>query len=267
MAWHGDVLILLPQYPYRFTLDGAGSLFALQKSDILDYLQDRTKEPLRPFQIRFSAPELEKSIRGFEGFEAIAIDGDRVYLTIEASPTGMMGYLIAGQITPDPISIDIDASRLSQIPPQTGLPNFGDEALLVFGSRLISIYEISGSPFLPSPVAHMFDLSLQQQDTLAFPDIPYRISDATPPDDSGRFWAINFTLRSETEVTPVSESPLEGFFQYQTLERLIEFQFSESGIVFSDTPLIQLEPLSEQESSNWEAIARLDEIGDSFGYR
>lgn len=264
MAWYGDVLILLPQYPNRFSLDGAGSpgsVFALHKSDILDYLQDKTKEPLRPFQISFSAPNLEKSIRGFEGFEAIAIDGDRVYLTIEASPSSMMGYLIAGQIAPDLSRIDIDVSRLSQIPPQTGLPNFSDEALLVFGSRLISIYEISGSPFLPNPVAHMFDFSLQLQDTLAFPDIPYRISDVTSPDDSGRFWAINFTLRSETGVTPVTDSSLDGLFQFQTLERLVEFQFNESGIVLSDAPLFQLEPISDQESSNWEAIARLDGMG------
>lgn len=261
MTWYGDVLILLPQYPNRFPFDGAGSVFALHKSDILDFLDGKSDAPLSPFQIRFSAPNLEKSIRGFEGFEAIAIDGDRVFLTIEASPTGMMSYLVAGQIAPEPARIDIDESRISQIQPQTGLPNFGDEALLVFGSRLVSIYEISGSPFLPSPVAHMFDFSLQLQDALAFPDIPYRISDATPSDEIGRFWAINFTIRSETEATPVADSLLEGFLQFQTVERLIEFQFSESGIVLSGTPVIQLGLLSDQESGNWEAIARLDELG------
>ncbi len=265
MAWDGDLLILLPQYPDHFLTNGTGSVFALHRPDILNFIQGKSSEPLRPFQIPFYAPGLEKSIRGFEGFEAIAIDGDKVFMTIEAHPAGMMGYLIAGQIAPDLSQIRMDTSRLSQIQPQTGLPNFSDEALLVFGSRLISIYEVSGGPFNPQPVAHMFDFSLQLQDSLAFPDIPYRISDATPPDDSGRFWAINFTLRGDVEATPASGSFLDGFreelSQFETLERLVEFQFSEAGIVLSDTPPIQLALSADQQDSNWEAIARLDGFG------
>jgi hypothetical protein len=220
---------------------------------------------LNPIRIPFYAPGLESSIRGYEGFEAIAIDGDRVFMTIEAHPKGMMGYLIAGQIAPDTSQIRLDTTRLSQIQPQTGIPNFGDEALLVFGSRLISIYELSGGIFNPNPVAHMFDFSLQLQDTLAFPDVPYRISDATTPDDSGRFWAINFTLRGESQVTPPSGSLLDGFrkvlSQFETLERLVEFQFSEAGIVPSDSPPIPLESNGSFENNNWEALARLDGFG------
>ena len=265
MAWYGDLLILLPQYPGRFPLGDAGSVFALHRSEILDFVQGKTSEPLRPFQIPFYAPGLEMSIRGFEGFEAIAIDGDRVFMTIEAHPNGMMGYLVAGQIASDLSEIRLDTSRLSQIQPQTGIPNFSDEALLIFGSRLISIYEISGGLFNPNPIAHMFDFSLQLQDTLAFPDIPYRISDATSPDDSGRFWAINFTLRGERQATPSSGSLLDGFreelSQFETLERLVEFQFSESGIELSDTAPILLESTGSHQNSNWEAIARLDGFG------
>jgi hypothetical protein len=265
MAWFGDLLILLPQFPNRFPLERDGSVFALHRSEILDYVQGKASEPLSPFQIPFYAPDLETAIRGFEGFEAIAIDGNQVFMTIEAHPDGMMGYLIAAQIASDLSQIRMDTSRLTQILPQTGLPNFGDEALLVFGSRLFSFYEISGGPFNPNPVAHMFDFSLQLQDTLAFPDIPYRISDATSPDDSGRFWAINFTLRGESQATPSSGSLLDGFreelSQFETLERLVEFQFSESGIVLSGTPPIQLESTGNQQNSNWEAIVRLDGFG------
>jgi hypothetical protein len=45
------------------------------------------------------------------------------------------------------------------------------------------------------------------------------------------------------------------------VERLVEFQFSEAGIVFSDHPPIQLALQDRQTSRNWEAIARLDEMG------
>ena len=117
----------------------------------------------------------------------------------------------------------------------------------------------------------MFDFSLQLQDSLAFPDIPYRISDVTPPDNFGRFWAINFTLRGDVEATPASGSFLDGFreelSQFETLERLVEFQFSEAGIVLSDTPPIQLALSADQQDSNWEAIARLDGFEFPFSHR
>jgi hypothetical protein len=265
MAWYGDILILIPQYPNHFPLNGEGSVFALHKSDVLDFIQGRSNKPLSPIQIAFSAPNLESSIRGFEGFESIAIDGDQVFMTIEAKPSGMMGYLIAGTIASDLSEIRVDPTRISQILPQTGLPNFSDEALLVFGSRLITIYEVTGEPFNPAPVAHMYDFDLQLQDTLAFPNIPYRISDATPPDDSGRFWAINFTLRGNEDSGPPTESLMDEVWkeisQFETLERLVEFQFSEAGIVLSDTPPILFKLPDNQQTSNWEAIARLDESG------
>jgi len=265
MAWYGDQLLLLPQYPYHFPLNSAGSVFALQKTDVLDYIQGKTSRPLRPAQIPFVAPSLDRSIKGFEGFEAIAIDGDRVYLTIEASPGGMMGYLISGQIAPGLSQIRLDTSHLTPIPPQTALPNFSDEALLVFGSRLVTIYEISGAPFNPNPIAHLFDLSLQLQDTLAFPNVPYRISDATPPDEFGRFWTINFTTLG-AEMTPPASDTLTKLFQevlsqFKPVNRLVELQFSEMGIVPSDNPPIQFEVNHGLQDYNWEGIARLDGYG------
>ena len=48
-------------------------------------------------------------IDGFEGFEAIAFDGQDVYLTLEAdTKDGMRGYLVQGEIMLDLSEIVID---------------------------------------------------------------------------------------------------------------------------------------------------------------
>src|SRR5512138_133697 len=42
LAWYGDWLILLPQYPERFPSGPDGSLFAIAKADLLAFLDEKS---------------------------------------------------------------------------------------------------------------------------------------------------------------------------------------------------------------------------------
>jgi len=267
MAWYHDFLILLPQYPNRFQGGDLGALFFIPRAEIISFLEGETPGPLEPSPIPLYAPGLLENVSGFEGFEAIAFYDERVYLSIETRPGGMMGYLALGFMSEDLSQVIINSSSLVQIPPQTDIVNLTDESIIIFGDRLMTLYEANGQGVNPHPIAHMFNLDLQLLDTLAFPNIEYRITDATPPDDFGRFWAINFFFPGDTKLRAESE-PLETEFgqgithaDNRTVERLVEFQFSESGIVLSETAPIQIELLGDAYSRNWEAIARLDGRG------
>lgn len=266
MAWSGDTLVLLPQYPERFGEED-GAVFTIPKAEILAFLDGSSTQPITPRLIPFFAPGLQQKIKGFEGFEAIAFDGARVCMTIEASPGTMIGYLVCGEVSPELAEIRLDTNTLAEIPPQAALENMSDETLLIAGERLATIYEANGANVNAAPVAHLFDFNLQAQGTISFPNIEYRITDATPPDASGRFWAINYFFTGDTKLKPAAD-PLaarfgEGVTHAQTLsvERLVEFQFTESGIALADTPPIALELLANGDERNWEALARLDQRG------
>lgn len=267
MAWYQDRLILLPQYPGRFQGGDQGALFALTRNEITAFLAGEIPGPLEPQPVPFYAPDLQDNIDGFEGFEAIAFYGDRIYLTIESRPNGMVGYLVMGSITPDLSQVIVNRYSLAQIPPQTDILNLSDESIIVFGDRLVTLYEANGRSVNAHPIAHMFNLDLQLQDTLAFPNIDYRITDTTPADELGQFWAINYFFPGDTWLETETDSLARVFGQGAThagnltVERLVEFQFSEAGIVFADTPPIQIELLGDAYSRNWEAIARLDDRG------
>ena len=94
MAWYNNTLILLPQYPSRFMGTADGALFGINKADLMAFLSGQTTSPLEPFEIPFYASDIPASIPGFEGFEAIAFWGDQVFLSIEANPGAMAGYLV-----------------------------------------------------------------------------------------------------------------------------------------------------------------------------
>ncbi|MGD8518109.1 MAG: hypothetical protein PVG54_14195 [Anaerolineae bacterium] len=267
LAWYGDSLIILPQYPNFATGSGDGNLYALPKAEIVTYLDGQAAGPLNPRAIPFVAPGLADTIRDFEGYEAIAFDGERAYLTIEASPGWeMQGYLVAGQIASDLSGLLVEPTTITPIEPQTELGNKSDEALLVAGEWVVTLYEINGARLNPAPVAHLFDQALTPSGTIPMPHIEYRITDATALDSANRFWAINYFFPLEFDQIPDTDPLVERYgagathLQYQTVERLVEFQYDTTGIRLVDRPPIQL-VLSSETGRNWEGLVRLDDRG------
>ena len=269
MAWYGDYLILLPQFPSRFAQPGSdGSIYALPKAEIIAFLNGSRSAPLNPIAIPFVASGLANFIYGFEGFEAIAFSGEIAYFTIEShSGAPMMAFLTTGRISPDLSLVTLDTSTLVTLSPQTFLPNFSDETMFVSGEKAITIYEANGKSVNANPVAHRYDPATFLLETIPFPNIEYRITDATDIDAAGRFWVINsFSPKDSwlaTETDPIAEKFGEGssHVKFEAVERLIELQYAPTGITLTDTPPIQLKLIEGESVRNWEALARLDERG------
>jgi hypothetical protein len=209
--------------------------------------------------------DLMARIPGFQGFEAIALAGERAFLTIEAeTDQQMMGYVVAGVIAPDLSELRLDPNQMSSIAPQTIIPNLADEAIVLAGEQVVTLYEGNGLLVNSSPVAHLFDADdLQPFGTIPFPQIAYRITDATALDAANRFWAINsfspdnqpFTWRPDPLATKYGVGDTHRMSP--SVERLVEFQYSSTGITLVDAPPVQLQLLDDT-TRNWEGIARLE---------
>ncbi len=267
LAWYGDWLILLPQFPDFARQRGDGRLFALARSDILAYLNGEITEPLQPIAVPLSSTPSRRYIDGYEGFEAIAFDGERAYLAIEASPGNkMIGYLVAGTIAPDLSRLLLDLDQLAPLPSATALSNKSEETLLVASNSVLAIHEANGVRVNPTPVAQRFDRTLRPLGALPFPAVEYRITDATEIDDDGRFWVINYffpgDLALRTPTDPIADTYGQGptHAARSGVARLLEMQYTAEGITLVEQPPIQLElgPLSLH---NWEGIVRLEDRG------
>lgn len=265
MAWYGDLLVLLPQYPSRF----GESLFTLPRSEILAYLEGERDAPLEPTPVPFVFEGLEQ-IDGFEGFEALAFEGDSVFLTIEARRSGgMMGYLVKGEVAEGLSEIRVDAGTRVKLPPQAPLDNFSDELLLIVDGSVLTLYETSGVSVNPAPVMRRFSTaSLEPEGTLPFPNIEYRLTDATAVDAEGRFWAINYLWPGDVKkLRPGPDLLAETYGEgpthaaSTTVERLVEFRLTEEGVVRTERAPLQLQ-LLEDDARNWEGLVRLP--GEGF---
>jgi hypothetical protein len=270
LAWYGDHLIILPQYPNWQGTPGDGQVEVLMRGSICDFLDGKSDASVTPRHVPLLTEGLDKKIKGFEGFEAIVVTGDKVYLTVEAEPdeANMAGYVVAGTIAPDMSEIRLDPGMLVEIPPQAQVENASYETLVLVGDKLMALYEANGVNVNPNPIAYLFDLSLNPLGSLPFPNVEYRITDATPADAEGRFWAMNYFWPGDTRdyrpgpdplVTKYGKGPTHT--HYGACERLVQLRYTPQGIVLTDTPPIQLQLLDVTHSRNWEGLVELDGRG------
>lgn len=263
LAWHGETLILLPQYPERFG-DGDGALFALSEIDIQAALRAQT--PLEPKPIILNAPGLKESIPNFQGYESIVFNGDQVFLTIEAGEgTDMHGYIVSGEISADESEIALDTSKVVEIPMSFPSDNHTDEAIIIEKDYVLTFFEINGADLNPAPVAHAFDFDLNPQGTVSIPNLEYRLTDAAAGSGND-FWVINYFFPGDTDlkpnVDPIAQKYGEGptHAQQDQVERLVKMTYTPNGIILADDAPIQL-TLDGDNARNLEGLVMLNEQG------
>ncbi|MFZ5911447.1 MAG: hypothetical protein ACOYYU_15655 [Chloroflexota bacterium] len=265
LAWYGETLILLPQYPERFG-EGDGVLFALPKADVLSALDATHTVSLDPAPVALIAPGLKESIPNFQGYEAIGFHEDQVFLTVEAGEgLDMHGYIVSGAISPDLGKIELDTSNVVEIPLPIQSENHSDEALVVLDDKVLTFYEVNGANLNPQPAARVFDFDLQAQGIISMPHLEYRLTDAAL-DDSGHIWVINYFFPGDTGLTPKSDPLAESYgkgqshLQYDQVERLVAFDYSDKSITLVESAPIQL-ALESEDANNWEGLVALDGRG------
>lgn len=266
LAWYGDTLILLPQYPGRFDQQ----LFALHKADIVDFLLGTYTEPLQPWPIPLHEQGTLDQIWGYDGYEALTFVGDNVYLTIETEQSDSdAGYLVRGTVAPNLSEIRLDPTVVTPIQTQAGLSNMSDETIVAVGDQVATLYEANGLVVNRNPQVHFFDrATLTQVGLLPLPHIEYRITDATELDNLGRFWVINYFYPGDRALRPIlrahgAQDAID--VTAQPIERLLELQFTTDGVIRTESAPIDLQLLDGNIARNWEGIVRLQSEGlDGF---
>ena len=261
MDWYQDRLFLLPE-------NLGGFLFAIPKIEILNSIKSNDKMSITPKQTRFITPDYKNLINGFDGFEAIAFNGNKVFISIEAEHNEKMNsYIVWGEIDPSTLEIKIEQDHLKWVDTPIQIDNFSFESLLVYGDDILMIYEANGSNIQQDVQQVVFSPSSGKISFMDFTNIEYRITDATKINKNSKFWSINyFWPGDKKKLAPGQDKILNNVKQGRShsksnqVERLIEFEIKSSGISISDTEPIQL-VLEPDMSRNWEALARLDNIG------
>lgn len=252
LAWRGDELLLLPQYPDWRAPGGAGVLFALPRAAV-ERAADGDPSPLVPREIAVAGADMRALVPGFEGFEAIIfLDADEAVLSIEArDASGMRAFLMKGRMEDGGGTFRLLPETLVEVPLPVQLRNMAVEALVWDGGEITAFFEANGRDVNPAPTAQVFDRELRFRGTKPAPAMEYRLTDATAPDVAGGFWVINYfwpgergLLKPPPEVDPPAQ-----------VERLVRLRLTQKTVELDKAFPIDLLP--GEEPRNWEGIAAL----------
>jgi len=237
MTTYKDNLILLPE-------NRNGYYFYIPFDEIMNTL--RTGDKILPVQKTFTTRKLKERYPGLDGFEAIAFNGDDVYIMVEVRIDGKMaGLLLWGTIIPSTMEIDIPEENIMLIKPPAQIDNFSFESLTITDGQLIMIYETNGSKTIDKPFQYVVNLDDMSINKTPFPNIDFRLTDATSVVDN-KFWMINYYWTGDKETLGVPNDV--------GIERLVEFKLGYNGIERSSSEYITLDNLDDPH--NWEGLVR-----------
>lgn len=265
MAWHGDALVLLPQYPARWR-EGPPSLYWIGKQELLAHLDGEGDAPLpfRPLPIDLGG--VPDRVADYQGFEGIAFRGNAVWLTVECDD---LGYVVRGWIEPDRSRLVLDAETLTPVPYPRAMKNMGFETVVAADDGALTLFEANGAGlgrFGEREGTWLADAGGLQ--SVGVEAIEYRITDATALDADGRFWVSNYFYASNADLEcpkdPLRTGPLETHDRYPWVERLVELELVRKGdargVRLARRRPIYLQ-LADDKGRNWEGIVRLDDRG------
>ena len=270
LAWYGETLILLPQYPNGMYGNKDGFLYAIGRENLSAFLNGSTTEILVN-TIPFDDAGLSKQLDGFEGFEAVVFIEDSVYLTIETrGGNPMKSFVVKGMVESDENeinSIKLDGSSLVELTVQNNNSNASYEALTSDGKFIFAFFEQNGKNQNQRPYAVKLDPDLENWQEVPMDFMNYRLTDATLMDKDGGFWVVNYFFPGDTHLE-VDEDPISTSFglgvthqENEPVERIVKFIFTQEGFILADEPPLYLQLLKNDEARNWEGIVKFGEHG------
>lgn len=281
LAWCQDYLVLLPQKPGFETLnpndDGTNTqlvskaphyLYTIKKSAIEKYLDTANPKPLAAKQIVLDDTELQALLPGFDGYESLNCSGNQFWFSVETIHTlqeyRTTIYAAQANLNSEKPKITINPKPFAVLGSLSNTPNHSHEASVIINNKLVSIHEINSAAIVGTAHVAQTDLKTGKVSELAFPNIPFRITDASAADDQNRFWVSNYHYPGSSLFF------LEDLKQYkavgkthkthQQVERLIEFQLLDNKIVRTKTKPFYLQ-LNSKNGRNWEGLVRLNKDG------
>lgn len=262
LAWLSEgVLALLPQFPTCGPEHDRACVYVLDAEDIVAALE--SGEALTPAELALDLGDLPDTIPGYQGTEALVVNGSHAWLSIEAEVIGeVSAWLVPARL--DNSALRADAERALQILPAVQITNESVETLFYWGAQVCGIDEANGAEHNPEPRAQCFDADLEPTREPSMAALDYRVTDATQPDADGRIWVTNYQYSGSARGQPAIDPLMERFgvgpthAETRTVERLVELQLTETGLEHSGAAPIVLE-LEEGVDRNWEGVVRFGE--------
>lgn len=260
----GQLLFLLSES--RLTDMAEGYLYAFRLGDLDHQLKDKSytlpfvKIPV--LQLEKMKQRIKSEGQDYEGLEAIHIEGNDVYLSVETTTQSSYAFLLKGSLQDKNLLIDTQF-LIPVLKPVSadGSPiyNAGFESLTIRNHQLVALYEFNRFP--GTGFAYTTDLQTPGKKINTLPylrELPFRLTDITAT-GNGHYTGINYFYKGggpDTIYRPALNDTANNALvktgsDFHNYCRLVDITFRDKGISWSN---LWEFPLTYT-GYNWEGIA------------
>ena len=186
---------LLPQYGdhYSTKLRGAFNIYSFSSDSINHAIEGKdTLHYFRTIKVKNLTQLPNEIVNNYQGFEAIAIANNQVYLTIETKDTHYYCYVLKGILDTVNNSIYIDSRHIIRLHRYPFIINGGFESLayLPKQKKLLAYYEFNAMP--DGGIGYLIDPNFKSPPkAVKSPYLYFRMTDITATKDD-RLYGINY---------------------------------------------------------------------------
>jgi hypothetical protein len=264
MCVYKDVLFLMSES--RLQDNREAKLYAIKTADIDRKMTDTSFVlPFKKYAIKNVDILRDKmNVLGddYEGLEAIAIENDEVYLTVETATPSNNCYLLKGILKDS--TVELDVKFMSPLPKpidknNNHIYNAGFEAMAMVDKTVLNFFEYNWFPEKNLVIAVTpTTLTSVMYQLPTIEKIPFRITDITKT-SKNTFTAINFFYKGEGEDTvyrvnkkdKANDKLIRDGYGYKSYCRLLKLKYKNYKFTWE---LLWEFPVDYM-SYNWEAIA------------
>ncbi|WP_223650048.1 hypothetical protein [Hymenobacter psoromatis] len=261
LAISGERLLLMSES--RLQDRAEAKLYAVRLTDLDRQLTDSAYVlPYQKLPIQHLAA-LRARMDSYEGLEAVLIDKDTVYFSVETATPAANCYLLRGRL--QAAAVVLDTTFLLPLPKPLApdgshIYNAGFEALAKSGEDIVAFFEYNS--FAGRNSAYQLDTkhlsNTSQLKHLAFSQVPFRLTDLTTTGFE-RFTGINYFFKGEggdaVYRTPATDTASARLIrrngQFVNYCRLVTVE--RKGAAFTWQPLWEFP--ERYRGYNWEGIA------------
>lgn len=238
-------------------------LFVVNPEDLIKKMKDTSQsvdfKKMSIYNLDILINKINNAGHIYEGLEAIIVDSNEIYLSVETRDTSHRCYLLKGHLQKD--SVILNPNFLFALPRQNNnIYNAGFESFVKLNDLFFTFFEYNySSPFNKAYIFNRYSfVGNNCINTLPISKLPFRLTDVTHTGGK-HFTGINYFFKDDNAVYRPATSDIQNDTlvrvgnKYQNYCRLIDIKLTDSG--FTWNPLWEFPKETDYMKYNWEGIA------------
>jgi hypothetical protein len=268
LALEDDRLYLLPQYGGQSgtKLNSDFVIYSIAIDSILNSIEGKDSSLLNfnVIQVRNLDRFPDSVTRYYQGFEAIVLRNDEVFLSMETNDRYGYCFVLKGELDRDRHQITLNTKDYLALKKPSKIPNAGFESLAYspVEHKLLAVFEFNG---IQGGTGYLVDTSLKAAQEFVIPHLPFRITDIQIADSgtvygTNCYWNGDYRVYGQQEIGAIHQQ----FLGKEVPDLKTDIEKNPSFLKDKQMSYGRIVKLNGNANADWEQLRKVDTSANNW---